>query len=150
MLSKKERKSSKPDFSSSEIKNFIFPYYVKITKSVKTEDNLSRPQQKSRVSRISFKTNTLFYADLPNNHSEPVIHKYALPSKTLSKSKLVDQNDLTQFDSKMRLIVTRFENKKKPKPEMIVGRKGVMGCKRNSVLIRKLLKAHRRLSLKIG
>lgn len=150
MLSKKETKSIKLDHSATEVKNFIFPYYVKITKSVKTEDNPSRPQQKSRVSRISFKTNTLFYADLPNARSEPVIHKYALPSKTLSKSKLVDQNDLTHFNSNMRLIITRFENKKKPKQEMIVGRKGVMGCKRNSVLIKKILKAHRRLSLKIG
>ncbi|OMJ94880.1 hypothetical protein SteCoe_1909 [Stentor coeruleus] len=140
MIYKEGTKSSKFNRSHEYMTSYNFSYCDKQHKSNKNEEFFLRLRIKSRVSNNIIKKTLIFNADLPKTSSEPIIHTYALPGKTLSKSKIEEKNDLCQFDRKMQVVLNRFENKNKPDKEMNMSRKGVIGCKRNSVLAMKLMR----------
>lgn len=147
MIYKEGTKSSKFNRTHDDMTSFNFSNYGKDQRSTKNEENFLRLRIKSKISSKIIKKILNFNADLPKTSSEPIIHTYALPSRAFSKSKIEEKNDFSQFDKKIQVVLKRFDNKSKPDREMHISRKGVIGCKRNSVLAMKLMRINSPLAM---
>lgn len=149
MIYKEGTKSSKFNRTHDDMTSLNFSHFDKHQKSTKNEENFLRLRIKSKISSKIIKKILNFNADLPKTSSEPIIHTYALPGRALSKNKIEEKNDFSQFDRKIQVVLKRFENKNKPDKEMPMSRKGAIGCKRNSVLAMKLMRMHSPSAMKL-
>ena len=129
----------------SHLKSFAFPESVQKVNSENFLEIMNKIKPSRRILK-TFSTNTntgtSTLNSLCNNSTHQIVHKYALPGKTLIPKKVIHFQNLEKFNPKIKELMKRFASNSSYEHLAKIENKDMRGCKKNSILAGRMINPH--------
>ena len=126
---------------ASQLKNFVLPDRLQAPNPEKYLEVMKKINPIRRYSNTFLTNPGIFNLSLPcKNSMNQIVHKYALPGKTILPKKIIHLQNLEKFNPKIRELMRRFAITNSAEHVVKIENKDMRGWKKNSILALRMLK----------